>query len=254
MKFIYYSSFTENLNTDIKNIIESNNDTCEYEIDFGSLLNNSIVDADVLILSYKEYIQSYKHLSIFGENSKFYVPMVIILGNITPEKGLMDAPNNYCYCKINEFYDRIAFIKDNVVAVENQLKSTPVKTITTLEIITKTLQDLGFKSGINGTTYLKESIDYIIALECKPVVLSTQLFKKLSERHNTTVDCITRLVKVAIDTAWKNRRKSKVITYLGISFDYFTNCPTTKEFMYYMANRIFDFMRKSDCKDKIMQS
>ena len=79
---------------------------------------------------------------------------------------------------------------------------------------------------------------------CRPSVFSKNLYTKVASFYGTSSASVARCMKVAIDTAWKKSQKA-TSQPSGITFQDFTKCPTAKEFIYYISNKLYAYNQKS---------
>ena len=76
--------------------------------------------------------------------------------------------------------------------------------------------------------------------KCRPSTFSKTLYQQVAFNYKTTPASVARCMKVAIDTAWKRKDKNRPRPDSQISFDEFIRCPTAKEFIYFVANKLYN--------------
>lgn len=245
---IYYVEDNANCNYELKGVCAQNNIGLDYEIDFGRLIGRVLTTKpDMLIFNLQEYQKNKKYLQIFKDDLPFSVPMIFVIGNIKPDFSL-NLPSNYNYLtydEIGDFFSKITVKLQNIQRNEEFMEPF---TTNVNDQIYKVLVDLGFNVSTNGTQFIKDCVNEILINKCKPSVFSKSIYNKIAFAYNTTAASVARCMKVSIDTAWKRRGKNNIRQATGITFDDFSRCPTAKEFIYYLANKLYNYNREEKFK------
>ena len=245
---IFFVEDSANFDGELKSICLHNNINIEYEIDFEKLLSKILsYRPELLILSLKDYRVNSKFLQIFKEGSPFNIPFVLIIGAINPDFGL-NLPNNYFYVKTENFEKYLKEITFKLI--ENKQKMQILQNVRTNfnEQIYSTLVDLGLNASTNGTNFIKECINEIMLNNCKPSIFSNSLYEQVAFNYKTTPASVARCMKVAIDSAWKKKDKVASKPHSIVSLDEFIHCPTAKEFIYFVANKLYSYNREQNVK------
>ena len=237
-KVIYYIADANNLNKELKGALKNKVDVFDYELNFSNLINRARTEMpDVIILDYKEYDKGYKQLNIFSDETCINVPVVIIAGYVNPENKLL-GPSNYIYVKYDDIPVSIDLLRQRLTKMRNNPIRQKQLEIDNKGLIYKTLIGLGFNAGSMGTNYTNECVSQIMLNKCNPCCFHNTIFSYVSNLYNTTPANVSRCIKVALETAWKHRDKNKNDLPGNITFDDFVRCPTSKEFIYYLANKL----------------
>lgn len=244
IKVIYYVNDTKNVKTDLKVTLKNRVQSFDYEFDYGKLLMRiSVEKPDILILDYREYVNTSHLMNVFGENTSFYVPIVLVAGDININLGIC-APSNYTYMKYDELPLSIDILNHKLANIRsNKIKLEKADT-TQSDLIYQTLLDLGFNSSTNGTSFIKECISYIMLNSCRPSSFSSSVYKQVAETYNTSAGSVARCMRVAIETAWKHRAKHNKQLASGITLTDYPSCPTAKEFIYYVATKLYNYKQE----------
>ncbi len=234
---IYYSTKSENLNLKIKLECKNKVNSFDYELDFLRLLGRIKNEhPDILIFNHQEYILAQNQMNIFAIGSAYYVPIVLIASNIFEQKTTI-LPTNYTFVR----FDEIVSCLDNF---EHDLKrlrynSLKIKELTMGydQFIYNTLIDMGFNGSTKGTHFLKSSIAQTITSKCIPSAFSN-VYTQVGMAYSSTPACVHRCVRSAIITAWEHKDQIQKADAF-VSFAEFSHCPKAKEFIYYIANKIY---------------
>ena len=220
------------------------------EDNFYKLVGNVVsLRPDMLFLDFSDYQHNKQFLSMFKEESPFSVPYVLVVGNIEPD-FLLNLPNNYRYVRreelssvLDSFLSHMKLIKEEDVFVNNLTASYG-------EQIFRCLLDIGFNGSTNGTQFIKDCSSEIMLNRCRPSVLSKNLYSKVANYYDTTSASVARCMKVAIDTAWKKSQKA-TSEPSGVTFKDFVKCPTAKEFIYYLSNKLYNYNQKNKFRQSL---
>ena len=222
--------------------------TCEenfYKL-VGSVIN---IRPDVLFLDFSNYQQNKQFLSMFKEESPFNVPFVIVVGNIEPD-FLLNLPNNYRYVKSTELENVLGTFSSRYRLLKREDAFVNNLTANYGDQIFRCLVDIGFNGSTNGTQFIKDCSNEIMLNRCRPSVLSKNLYSKVANYYETTSASVARCMKVAIDTAWKKSQHEKSEPS-GVTFNDFSKCPTAKEFIYYLSNKLYNYNQKNKFKHSL---
>ena len=237
---IYYVTDPDQSYGEINNICANQKINLDYEIDFSRLVSHVVTSSpSMLILNLVDYKNGVKYLSTFEAGSMFEVPIVMVLGNITPDFPL-NLPSNYIYCKIADFSENLRKIVANLEKMHENDANFDINITNYDVILHKIFNCLGFNMGTRGRRYLEYCITEILLNRCIPNIAVKKYYLKLAIRNNTTVSNVARCIQAVINTAWKRYKNHKTRAINGITFDDFAACPKAKEFMYYVANKIHD--------------
>ncbi|MBQ7977304.1 MAG: hypothetical protein IJ301_01720 [Clostridia bacterium] len=238
---IYYVEDSKNQNYDLKRYCQLNNIKLDIEIDFEKLISRVITTSpDLLVLNLGEYQKAQRYLQIFKEGSPFCVPMVFIVGNIEPDFSLK-LPGNYNYGLWSEMSDFLSKITRKLHICRRDELICDKLISNHFEQIQKCLLDMGFNGSTHGTLYIRDCANEIMMNKCRPSTFSTSVYSRVADNYDTTTASVARCMKVAIDTAWKKRAKTKIDHPSRVCFNDFIKCPTAKEFVYYLANKLYNY-------------
>lgn len=242
MKVIYYTSSVESLHQNFIAELKGQEAGFSYDSSYASIICQAKnVQPDVLIFDYKEYKLNPHLMNIFGETSLFYVPLVIVAGDLYSDIHL-SAPSNYLYMPYAAITKSFDTIKKKAYIVKDHLKYFENK-IDTVQIAQQTLLDLGFNISTFGTIFLKDCIVAVMAQNCCPSQLTKTIYRQISEMHHTTLASVMRCTRVSLETSWKKNKRKQARLETGVSFNDFSLCPSVKEFIYYVANKLSNFIQ-----------
>jgi len=246
----YYQNKDGSTNEEILNCCKKFGINLTCENNFYKLVGSVVsLRPDVLFLDFADYQQNKQFLTLFREESPFNVSLVLVVGNIEPD-FLLNMPNNYRYVKSSELMNvlgalssRVKLEKREEVFVQNLVSSYG-------DQIFRCLLDIGFNGSTNGTQFIKDCSNEIMLNRCRPSVLSKNLYSKVANYYETTSASVARCMKVAIDTAWKKSQKA-TSEPSGVTFQDFAKCPTAKEFIYYLSNKLYNYNQKNKFKQSL---
>ena len=243
---IYFVDEDYTFQRDLKRVCALNNINLDIEIEFTKLLSRIVTEKpDILFLSLNEYQKSQKYLQVFREKSPFEIPMIFIVGRIQPDFSL-NLPSNYYYIFWEEVADFISKITKKLYAVKCDDDVYTKITTNYCEQIFKSLQDLGFNGSTSGTRFIRDCANEIMLNKCRPSTFSNSIYSRVAINYNTTTASVARCMKVSIDTAWKRRNRNKIAHPSRVTFEDFSKCPSAKEFVYYLANKLYNFNQESN--------
>lgn len=246
---IYFIDEDYSLQRDLKRICSANNINLDIELEFTKLLSRVVTDKpDIFFLSLAEYQKSQKYLQVFREKSPFEIPMVFVVGFIQPDFSL-NLPGNYYYIFWDEVTDFISKITKKLYTLRCDEEVYTKITTNYCDQIFKSLQDLGFNGSTYGTRFIRDCANEIMLNKCRPSTFSNSLYSRVAENYNTTVGSVSRCMKVSIDTAWKRRSKNKIVHPSRITFEDFSKCPSAKEFVYYIANKLYNYNQETNFRN-----
>ncbi len=235
---VYYVGDSTKANKDLRLLLKNRVNSFEYEINFGTLVNRMKSNVpDIIILDYSEYKISYRQLSIFTYETCVSVPLVIVAGYIEPDTHIL-GPANYIYMKYTDIPESIDLISRELTKLHNNPIKNKQLDLDNRGLIFKTLVTLGFNAGSMGTNYLKECVANIMLKHCNPCCFHDTIYTYVSTYLNTNPANISRCMKVALETAWRHKEEHKIDESTNITFEDFVRCPTPKEFVYYIANKL----------------
>ncbi len=219
---------------------------------------------DILIVSLDYYHKNSFGMSIFREGTIFSVPEVWVvydpitqssttfvscdadepnLPSCTPQ---MRLPDNFRFLSVGEMLSSLTI---DATASTRTKQFEACRDSDVIENATRqTLLDLGFNACTSGTTYIRECIISVIGINCQPQSLNKTIYCEVSQRNHTTLANLQRCTRTSLETAWRRRKKNLQRLTSGVCFDDFTLCPSVKEFIYYIAyklnNYLFDIGQK----------
>ncbi len=226
-----------------------NNINIEYETCFLRLLNKVLGKRlDLLVIPFESFYKGIDFLKIFGEGASFAVPLVVILckNNETLPNRL---PNNYYFVNNRDFNE--FFINFSKLLLENRQRMDflGANNSNHKEQILNCLTEMGFNMGANGANFIAECINEVMFDNCRPNTLCKSMYERVAINNATSSASVARCMKVAINSAWTK------FTHFGmtslntvVNFSDFSNCPTIKEFVYYVANKLFNINRDQKLK------
>lgn len=230
-----------------------------FVVDTNSDLAGAIVKMvdnrpDMLILDRSDFCNMAIERDVFGVGSHFAVQCVIVAGENGLYAGeIAHLPSNYCCLNYEGLFQYICGVRDMA-----HMRFGGVEFVCDPEELAKTAQlallDLGFSLCSNGTRFIRDCILSVFASDCCPQVMYKTIYAEIANRYNKTLDNVTRCTRSAISSAWKNRRKIKTVSLSGVCFDDFALCPTAKEFIYYVANKLKDYFETRAEKESHVQS
>lgn len=109
----------------------------------------------------------------------------------------------------------------------------------TQQFIGRQLNKIGFSNGKLGTNYILEILERVVA-EGKPINNSymSQLYEEIAKEHQTGAVNVERNIRSAIDSAWKNSKRSTLERFYPYPWDKKKGRPTNREFLVNMADRL----------------
>ena len=244
MKIIYYVNDADSYTPSFKNVLQNNVEDFVCEYDFTHMLETirmSVVD--IIVMDYVEYKKYQKVLNMFIQSSGYYIPMIIIAGNIEQEFS-MKMPYNYVYMKYDEIIDNLEALEENIKYIRLSEKNLNFE-MDNKTIIYNCLIDLGFKFRSRGIKYLMEAINYNMVHDCKPCNFHNTIYLSMSKDVNTSVNNIVRCIQSSIDTVWSKKQfiKENIVKY-DIDLNEFEKKPTPKEFICYIANKLYNYKHR----------
>ena len=225
-----------------------NNIGMEYESCFLRLLNKVLVKRfDLLVIPFDILKKGIDFLKIFEEGSSFSIPLVVILCD-NNEKLPNILPHNYYYVNKGEFPD--FFQNFSKILIENQqrLDFLGINTHDYKKQIFNCLTEVGFNFGTNGTTFLVECINNVMYENCRGKILFKSMLEHLALDYSTTSANVSRCMRVAIGSTWAKNTLKSDSTDSTIKLDDFMTRPTIKEFVYYVANKLYNLNREEKLK------
>ncbi len=241
----FYYHFNKNDNCEeLRELCKKEGINLTVEDNFYKLVGNVVsFRPDVLFLEFCDYQQNKEFLTLFKEESAFCIPLVLVMGNIEPD-FLLNFPNNYHYVKKAELGGAVSGLVKKLHI--NQRDEEFVQNLVSNygDQIFRCLLDIGFNGSTNGTQFIKDCSNEIMLNRCRPSVFSKNLYTKVANFYDTSSASVARCMKVAIDTAWKKSQKATSLPS-GVTFQDFSKCPTAKEFIYYLSNKLYAYNQKS---------
>lgn len=220
---------------------------------------------DILLISYDDYIKNTFGMNLFREGTIFAIPEVwiacetmhqfdskaVILGGThlfdTQNQKEITLPSNFRLITVSEMLSNLTYLgeatglsgrKDKIIVDGDMIESTTQQT----------LLDLGFNGCTYGTTYIRECIIGVMGINCQPQSLNSTIYSVVSQKNHTTLANLQRCTRTSLETAWKRRKKNVPRQENGVCFDDFTLCPSVKEFIYYVAYKLNNYLFDANFK------
>lgn len=114
------------------------------------------------------------------------------------------------------------------------------------KIAQQTLLDLGFKSSIGATNFLRDCIVKVIQLNCCPVSMYTKIYVEVGAKYNTSGGNVMTCARSSLESVWKHRPIFQKENKSGVSFNEFKLCPSLKKFIYYVAESLNKYLTDLD--------
>ncbi len=240
MNIICYASLQDENCFNLKNELKENGINCEIDTDFASVIaRTKNRKPDVLLLDYYDYISNPVSMDIFRENTLFSVPLVLIAGR--GDAILPDMPSNYDYLDYKAIPNSIKTFQEKVI-LSKESSDRIYSRIDVVQTAQQTLLDLGFNGCTYGTTFIRECILGVMDIDCRPKSLNKTIYAEVSQRNNTTLANLLRCTRTSLESAWKRHKKNMPRLDNGVCFDDFSLCPSVKEFIYYIAYKLNNYL------------
>ena len=240
MNIICYASLEDENCFNLKEELQKSGINCEIDTDFASVIAKAKNrKPDVLLLDYHDYIRNSVSMDIFREGTMFSVPLVLIAGEGSAIS--LETPLNYYQLSYKAIPSSLNTIQEKVSQYRGGLDSIYGR-IEVVQTAQQTLLDLGFNSCTYGTTFIRECILGVMDIDCRPKSLNKTIYAEVSERNNTTLANLLRCTRTSLESAWKRRKKNKQRLDNGVCFDDFSLCPSVKEFIYYVAYKLNNYL------------
>ncbi len=105
--------------------------------------------------------------------------------------------------------------------------------------ITRELDLLGMSNKIRGYKYSRAAID--ILLRSGSSVRIDILYKFVSEQFGTSVSCVERNIRYAVEKTWEQGDIDRIYYVFGYTVRSDRGKPTNSEFLYMLTDRIRTF-------------
>jgi two-component system response regulator (stage 0 sporulation protein A) len=102
--------------------------------------------------------------------------------------------------------------------------------------LTNILHELGVPSNIKGYQYIKESILLLYDNPCLKNAITKELYPKVAYIFSTTISCVERSIRHAIDVSWNRGNLEFIDEVFGHSLDIEKCKPTNSEFLITIAD------------------
>ena len=104
--------------------------------------------------------------------------------------------------------------------------------------LTKILHELGVPSNIKGYQYIKESILLLYENKELEKEITKSLYPSIARLFSTTVSCVERLIRHAIDISWNRGNLDVMEEIFGHSIDIEKCKPTNSQFIITIADML----------------
>ena len=107
----------------------------------------------------------------------------------------------------------------------------------TVDIVTKTIQEIGVPAHIKGYTFLREAILIVIEDMMYINKITKELYPYIAKKYDSTPSRVERAIRHAIEVSWKKGNQNTIKEVFGYNLES-RRKPTNGEFIAIIADRI----------------
>lgn len=241
MKAVYYTDNTTKKSFNLENEFKKWGYSLDSTSDYAKVICEARQsEIDLLILDGEDYFVNQKTMDIFSRGSAFCVPQVVLGCSFIRKE--FKLPLNYRQVEYDKICEEINYILGR--EAYQMLSFTDIKKVEYSRLVNSVLMNLGFNISTHGTEFLKESVVAIMEQGCMPCPLTKTVYLDICNRHNSTLANVMRCSRASLESAYRKNKKNAKVLESGICFDDFTLCPSVKEFVYYVATKLTEYLEK----------
>lgn len=121
--------------------------------------------------------------------------------------------------------------------IEENEENSLNKAINVVDIVTKTIQEMGVPAHIKGYSFLRDAI--LIVIEDMNYInkITKELYPYIAEKYESTPSRVERAIRHAIEVSWKKGNQNSIKEVFGYNIES-RKKPTNGEFIAIIADRI----------------
>ena len=177
-------------------------------IDVIEEMNNLLIDKKIIVITSCNSIKMIRRVSELGIDYFLLKPF----------------DNNSLKKKIISCYNK----DDSIDVVHNDIRLS----------VTGILHELGVPSNLKGYNFIREGIILVYSNSNYIGSITNELYPFLARRFNTTVSCIERAIRHAIEVSWNRGNWDLMEDLFGHSVDVDKAKPTNSEYIVTIADKL----------------